>query len=85
MLLLTGAVAVVVIILSLLVGCILLLARAVSVIMITPLMVGCMLLLTGAVAVVVIVPSVCGAEVTPTVWEGVVFNSVHRKYTQSHQ
>ena len=48
------------------------------------LLVGCLLLLTGTVAVVVIAPSVWGAEVTPTIWEGVVFNYVHRKHTSWH-
>ena len=48
------------------------------------LLVGCLLLLTGTVAVVVIAPSVLGAEVTPTIWEGVVFNYVHRKHTSGH-
>ena len=48
------------------------------------LLVGCMLLLTGTVLVVVIASSVWGAEVTPTVWEGVVFNSVHMKHTSWH-
>ena len=48
------------------------------------LLVGCMLLLTVTVAVVVIAPSVWGAEVTPTIWEGVVFNYVHRKHTSWH-
>ena len=85
MLLLTGTVPVVVIIPSLLVGCILLMARAVSVLAVIPsFMVGCMLLLIGTVLVVVIAPSVWGAEVTPTVWEEVGFNSVHRKHTSRH-
>ena len=44
------------------------------------LLVGCVLL-TGRVAVVVIALSVCDAEVTPTLWEKVVFNSVHKKHT----
>ena len=48
------------------------------------LLVGCGLLLTREVAVVVIAPSLCGAEVTPTLWEEVVFNSVHKKHT-SHK
>ena len=47
------------------------------------LLVGCVLL-TGRVAVVVIALSVCDAEVTPTLWEKVVFNSVHKKHTPQH-
>ena len=43
-----------------------------------------MLLLTGTVLDVVIAPSVWGAEVTPTDWERVAFNSVHRKHTSQH-
>ena len=82
-LLLTGTVLVVVIVPSL--ECILQMARVVSVLAIAPsLMVGCMLLPTGTVLDVVIAPSVWGAEVTPTDWKRVVFNSVHRKHTSQH-
>ena len=82
-LLLTRAVLVVVIVPSL--ECILQMARVVSFLAITPsLMVDCMLVLTGTVLDVVIAPSVWGAEVTPTDWERVVFNSVHRKHTSQH-
>ena len=48
------------------------------------LLVGCMLLLTGTVLAVVIAPTVWGAEVTPTVWEEMVFNYVQRKHTSWH-
>ena len=83
MLLLTRAVLVVVIVPSL--ECILQMARVVSFLAIVPsLMVGCMLVLTGTVLDVVIAPSVWGAEDTPTDWERVVFNSVHRKHTSQH-
>ena len=63
-------------------GCVLLLTMAVLVVVIVhSLMVGCMLLLIGTVLVMVIASSAWGAEVTPTVWEEVGFNSVHRKHT----
>ena len=82
-LLLTGAVLVVVIVPSL--ECILQMARVVSVLAVTPsLMVGCVLVLIGTVLDVVIAPSVWGAEITPTDWERMVFNSVHRKHTTQH-
>ena len=42
------------------------------------------MLLIGTVVVVVIAPSVRGAEVTLTILEQVVFNSVHRKYAAVH-